>query len=120
MNWFMQVMRKYFVIEGRARRMEFWMFYLTVIIIGAGLWLVDLLLSAVGLDVLGTLFGIFITITSITVSIRRLHDIDRSGWWFLITFVPVLGTLIWLYFMFSDGTPGDNRYGPSPKYGPVN
>jgi uncharacterized membrane protein YhaH (DUF805 family) len=54
-------------------------------------------------------------VPSIAVTIRRLHDTNRSGWWWLIAFIPILGGLVLLIFAVLDGTPGDNRYGPDPK-----
>ena len=53
-------------------------------------------------------------IPNLAVTIRRLHDQDKSGWWLLISFIP-FGGLVLLVFMFIDGTPGENEYGPSPK-----
>jgi uncharacterized membrane protein YhaH (DUF805 family) len=49
------------------------------------------------------------------VTVRRLHDIDRSGWWIFINLIPLIGAIVLLVFALSEGTPGNNRYGPSPK-----
>ena len=51
------------------------------------------------------------------VTVRRLHDTDHSGWWMLIALVPLVGLLVLIYFMVSDSTPGENRFGPNPKEG---
>jgi uncharacterized membrane protein YhaH (DUF805 family) len=64
---------------------------------------------------LGGIYGLAIIIPSIAVSVRRLHDIDRTGWWVLISLVPVIGTIVLLVFAVLDGTPGENRFGPNPK-----
>ncbi len=68
-----------------------------------------------GLGLLSGIYGVAILLPSIAVSVRRLHDIDRTGWWFLISFVPVIGPIVLLVFPVQDGTPGSNRYGPNPK-----
>jgi uncharacterized membrane protein YhaH (DUF805 family) len=64
---------------------------------------------------LSTIFSRVVLIPSIAVSARRLHDIDRTGWWILIGIVPLIGWVILLVFHVQDGTPGTNRYGPNPK-----
>jgi uncharacterized membrane protein YhaH (DUF805 family) len=64
---------------------------------------------------LSTIFSLAVLIPSIAVSVRRLHDIDRTGWWVLISLVPLIGWIVLLVFHGQDSTPGTNRYGPSPK-----
>jgi uncharacterized membrane protein YhaH (DUF805 family) len=61
------------------------------------------------------LFALAILLTSIAVGVRRLHDTDRSGWWLLIAFVPIIGAIVLLVFFVLDSTPGDNKYGANPK-----
>jgi uncharacterized membrane protein YhaH (DUF805 family) len=56
-----------------------------------------------------------ILIPSLAVTVRRLHDIDRSGWWIFINLIPLIGAIVLLVFAVSEGTPGNNRYGPNPK-----
>ena len=72
--------------------------------------------------VIGTIFGAIVVlyylaslIPSISVTVRRLHDIDKSGWWYFINFVPAIGGLWALVLMCIDGTRGPNQYGPDPK-----
>ncbi len=72
--------------------------------------------SSLGLGLLSSIFSLAILVPSITVSVRRLHDIDRTGWWFLISFVPLVGTIVLLVFAVQEGTSRSNRYGPpNPK-----
>lgn len=66
------------------------------------------------LSLLGFFYGLAAVIPGLAVSVRRLHDIGKSGWWMLLAFVPVLGLLL-LFFFALDSEPGLNRYGPSPK-----
>jgi uncharacterized membrane protein YhaH (DUF805 family) len=68
-----------------------------------------------GIGFLSGIYVLAIIIPSIAVTVRRLHDTDRSGWWFLLSFVPLIGGLVLLVFEVLDSTPGANRYGPNPK-----
>lgn len=114
-NWYLEVLKKYTVFSGRARRAEFWWFTLVNWIISVVLQIFD---NAVGTGgVLGGLYALAVLLPSIAVAIRRLHDTDRSGWWLLLIFIPILGWLALLFFYFQDGQPEPNQYGPSPKYG---
>jgi uncharacterized membrane protein YhaH (DUF805 family) len=113
MNWFIDVIKKYAVFNGRARRKEYWMFVLFYILIYIGLFVVESLVGSPGILVL--IFALGLLVPSIAVSIRRLHDTDRSGWWILIGFVPLVGGIVLLVFMCLDGTAGANQYGPDPK-----
>ncbi|MTC37824.1 DUF805 domain-containing protein [Providencia alcalifaciens] len=125
MNWYLEVIKNnYANFEGRARRQEYWMFTLinTIII----MVLYSLMFSSIdyttgevgGLGIIvGVLLGIYALATivpSIAVSVRRLHDTEKSGWWYLIAFIP-FGGIVLLVFMCLDGTKGDNRFGPDPK-----
>ncbi len=107
-NWYLEVFKKYAVFEGRARRQEYWMFVLINFII-------SLVLATLSLGILETLYGLLVLIPSLAVSVRRLHDIDRSGWWMLVSLVPFIGVLVLIYFCVQDSTPGTNQYGPNPK-----
>lgn len=113
MNWYLEVLRKYAVFDGRARRMEYWMFMLFNLVITVVLAIVEGFLGSAGL--VGALYGLAVLIPGIAVSVRRLHDTNRSGWWLLIAFVPIIGTIVLLVFMFLDSQPGSNQYGPNPK-----
>jgi uncharacterized membrane protein YhaH (DUF805 family) len=119
MNWYLEVLKKYAVFSGRARRKEYWFFVLFNIIIGLALTFIDFstglydVESEIGL--LSSLYSLAVLVPSIAVTIRRLHDTSRTGWWFLIAFVPIIGVIVLLVFMVFDSTLGDNQYGPNPK-----
>lgn len=119
MSWFVAALKKYAVFGGRSRRREYWYFVLFSSIITVALVIVDSAIgtfdSTVGLGLLSGLFSLAILIPSIAVSVRRLHDIDRTGWWFLISFIPLIGTIVLLVFAVLDSTSGGNRFGPNPK-----
>jgi uncharacterized membrane protein YhaH (DUF805 family) len=110
-------LKKYAVFTGRASRGEYWKFFLLYILlfIIASIMdgVLDLFDEDVGIGTLGALLVIGLILPSIAVTIRRLHDIDKSGWWILISFVPLLNLVI-LVFALLRGTQGDNRYGPDP------
>ena len=152
LEWAVLPLRKYADFSGRAPRAEYWWFYLGSVIVSFGLGIVD---SALGTAVIGGVFNLAVLVPSLAVTVRRLHDIDRTGWW-LLAIVGVFGiigamgvvaglnasfgsasmagsfTLVvlalvamiavgitMLVFMVTEGTQGDNRYGPDP-YGPNN
>jgi uncharacterized membrane protein YhaH (DUF805 family) len=118
MNWYLGVLKKYAEFNGRARRKEYWMFFLFNLLISIGLSIIDTMTGAVnqwGLGLLSGLYGLAVLVPSIAVAVRRLHDTDRSGWWLLISLIPLIGVIVLLVFLLLDGTPGDNKYGPSPK-----
>jgi uncharacterized membrane protein YhaH (DUF805 family) len=71
--------------------------------------------SYAGAGLLSGIYSLAVLIPSLAVTVRRLHDIDRSGWWILIGLVPLIGVIVLLVFALLDGTPGDNRYGSNPK-----
>jgi len=112
MSWYVMVLKKYVVFEGRARRKEYWYFALISVIISFILGLID---RAIGINILAPIYGLAVLLPSLGVSVRRLHDTGRSGWWIFINLIPLIGLIIWLVFMFTDSQPGTNQYGPSPK-----
>jgi uncharacterized membrane protein YhaH (DUF805 family) len=107
MNWYLDVLKKYAVFDGRARRQEFWMFALINFVISL---ILNLVLGMVGL-----IYTLAVFLPSIGVGIRRLHDTGRSGWWLLIGLIPVVGFIVLLVFFVQDSQPGDNQYGSNPK-----
>ncbi|MCG7535015.1 DUF805 domain-containing protein [Pseudoalteromonas sp. OOF1S-7] len=116
---YLSALKKYAVFNGRARRKEYWLFMLCNIIVTIVLGLVDMTLGLYseesGFGLLSGLYALAVIIPSIALSIRRLHDTGRSGWWILISLVPVIGPLVLLVFYVIDSTPGENDYGPNPK-----
>ena len=117
MNWYLQALRRYAEFSGRSRRKEYWFFLLFNILISFALGLVDSLLGLGGADfgVLSGLYGLAVLIPGIAVSVRRLHDTGRSGWWLLIGLIPVIGAIVLLVFLVQDSEPGANQYGANPK-----
>ena len=114
MNWYLDVLKnKYALFTGRARRTEYWMFFLFNIVIGLGIAVIESIIGTGG--ILGIVFSLAMLIPGIAVTVRRLHDTGRSGWWILISLIPVIGWIILLVFMVLDSHPGDNEYGPNPK-----
>lgn len=119
MNWYLEVLKKYAVFKGRARRKEYWFFVLFNVIISFVLTLIDGMLGTLsvesGVGVLGVIYLLAVLLPGIGVSIRRLHDTGRSGWWLLIGLIPFVGAIVIFVFMLLDSTPGENQYGPNPK-----
>ena len=113
MNWYLGCWKKYAEFSGRARRQEFWMFVLFNFLASIAVGIVDGLLGTTG--ALGGLYSLAVLIPSLAVAVRRLHDTDRSGWWWLIAFIPLIGFIILLVFLCSDSKPGTNRFGANPK-----
>jgi uncharacterized membrane protein YhaH (DUF805 family) len=113
MNWYVDVLKKYATFDGRARRKEYWMFFLFNLIISLALAFIEGIFGGPG--VLGVLYSLAVLVPSIAVTVRRLHDTGRSGWWILISLVPVIGWIVLLVFMLTDSHPGSNQYGPNPK-----
>jgi uncharacterized membrane protein YhaH (DUF805 family) len=113
MNWYTDVLKdKYATFTGRARRQEYWMFILINFLIALGIGVID---GMLGWGVLGLLYTLAVLIPSIAIAVRRLHDTGRTGWWILITLVPLIGWIILIVFLVLDSQPGDNAYGPNPK-----
>lgn len=119
MNWYLQVLKKYAVFNGRARRSEYWYFVLFNLIVSIVLGIVDGITGGyspeAGIGLLGGIYTLAVLIPSIAVSVRRLHDTERSGWWLLIAFIPLIGAIVLLVFMVQDSKPGSNKYGENPK-----
>ena len=121
-EYFVDVVKNHYAdFSGRARRKEYWMFYLFTVLSIVAVVVVAGILSAIA-DVLGVIgivlyaavaLGLFVP--SLAIAVRRLHDTGRSGWWYFISFIPLLGGLVLLYFMVIEGDAGPNEYGPDPK-----
>lgn len=142
MEWMLMPLRRYAEFSGRSRRMEYWMFALFIAIVyavcfalmlGGGFSLLAFTDPAtatpeapgplfwLGAGLIG-IFALAIIIPSIAVAVRRLHDRDMSGWWYLgfivasmVPFVGFIAGIAFLVIMFLPGTPGPNRYGADPK-----
>ena len=111
MNYFTGPLSKYADFSGRARRTEYWMFYLTYIIAMVVASIID---GIIGFPIFTIILVLGMIIPCLSLTVRRLHDTGRSGWMFFISLVPVIGGLIFLFFMVQDSRE-DNDYGPNPK-----
>lgn len=125
MEWMFLPYKRYADFSGRSRRKEYWMFILFTVIVYAAL-----VLLGGGLDtmddptaeaefgiwqILLLIFAVGTFIPALAVQVRRFHDQDKSGWFVLLGFIPLIGGLIVLVFMCLEGTPGPNRFGADPK-----
>ncbi|MEU5288131.1 DUF805 domain-containing protein [Streptomyces sp. CA-278952] len=116
MNWYLDVLKNYAGFSGRARRKEYWMFALFNFIIAVVLTVLGL---AIDTQIPYYLYLAAVLVPSLAVMVRRLHDTGRSGWWFFISFVPLVGAIILLVFLASEGKPETNQHGANPKLAPA-
>lgn len=130
MDWYVKALKQYVDFSGRARRREYWMFFLVNLVIVIVLSVIDTMLGTGGwrstagggsffasgsLGLLSGLYSLAVLLPTIAVAVRRLHDTDRSGWWILLGFIPIVGGIVLLVFYVLEGTRGPNRFGPDPK-----
>lgn len=134
MNWMILPLKRTFDFGGRSRRKEFWMFVLFCVLVGVGAGILDLMLGygASGAHAggggyeawvetrgpVGVISSLLLIVPQLAVSVRRLHDINRTGWWLLLLLLPLIGWLVLLVFYVTEGTRGENRFGPDPKPAP--
>lgn len=122
MRWYLAVIKDYAVFDGRAGRSEYWMFFLVNLLIAIALAVLDGVIGTfdmfAGMGLLGLLYTLAVLLPGIGVTIRRLHDTGRAGWWILVGFIPLVGGIILLILMVLEGTDGDNAYGPPPRRTP--
>lgn len=125
MEWMLLPLKRYADFSGRSRRMEYWMFTLFTLIIYA---MLALMFFATGyadsefnspvsmiVVVVAILVVLALVVPGIAVTVRRFHDQDKSGWFYLLSFIPYAGGIILIVFMCLEGTRGTNQYGPDPK-----
>jgi len=112
MNYFIGALKKYAVFEGRAHRSEYWYFLLFGFIFYVVISVISSLIDA---DILSFLFYLAMFIPGLAVSVRRLHDIGKSGWMILINLIPIAGFIWYIILMCLDSNIGQNEYGPNPK-----
>ncbi|QJQ33412.1 DUF805 domain-containing protein [Sphingomonas lacunae] len=120
MEWMLAAWKKYADFSGRARRMEYWMFVVGIVVAAIVLSIIESILGLSGMvggayGPLTSLLLLACIVPGIAVQVRRFHDQDKSGWFVLLGFIPIVGGLIVLIFMFLEGTKGPNQYGPDPK-----
>lgn len=119
MNYYSICLSKFADFSGRARRREYWTFVLVNCLIA-------LLLLTLGLtfgedspasNIMVTIFYLIMLVPNLSVSVRRLHDIGKSGWYTFLSLIPLIGGLILLIWSLMDSEPGENQYGKNPKEG---
>jgi uncharacterized membrane protein YhaH (DUF805 family) len=121
MNWYLKVLSNYVGFSGRSRRKEFWIFNLINTSFAIFLTIIDISLfnhdpmNPASIAILSSIYFFAVALPSFAVMERRLHDTDRSAWWMLLLFLPIIGAIILIVFLSQDGTPGDNRFGSNPK-----
>ncbi|MFD2941191.1 DUF805 domain-containing protein [Flavobacterium notoginsengisoli] len=119
-EWYKKVVfENYATFSGRARRSEYWYYTLATIIISIVLGIIDSLLGFSFLDgdagVLRGIYSLLVFLPGLAVMVRRLHDVGKSGWFFLVVLIPLAGVIWLLVVLCTEGEHGSNQYGPDPK-----
>ncbi|MFJ5864057.1 DUF805 domain-containing protein [Streptomyces parvus] len=115
MNWYLAVLKNYAGFSGRARRKEYWMFTLINFVISLVLTIIG---NAIGVEFISYIYSVAVIIPALAVAVRRLHDTGRSGWWLLIALVPLVGAIVLIVFLASEGKQETNEHGVNPKLAP--
>lgn len=114
MEWYLAALKKYAVFKGRARRSEYWYFvlfnFLILLVLGFVDGALNLTAEDSGFGLLSGIYNLAVVIPSLAVGVRRLHDTGRSGWWLLISLVPIIGTILLIVFFIGESQPGKNQY----------
>ena len=121
MNWYLKVLKEHYAdFKGRVRRKEYWMFTLFQFIFAITAIILD---SILGLSFapqitngsIYLLFGLITFLPSLSITVRRLHDVGKSGWWYLIPLIPLIGSIWLLVLLCKDSQEGENNWGENPK-----
>jgi uncharacterized membrane protein YhaH (DUF805 family) len=127
MEWMLLPYKRYADFSGRSRRKEYWMFFLFQMLVAGGVMLLaSVLIGFSGDGSIGAIAGVILSlalvlfslgsiIPGIAVAVRRMHDLDKSGWALLFGLIPLVGSIILLVWYCTEGTRGANRFGPDPK-----
>ena len=119
MNWYLKALNQYADFNGRARRKEYWMFFLFNMVFAALASLIDIAAGTANLDSGSGLFqGIYslvVLIPGLALAVRRLHDVGKSGWMLLLALIPIIGAIWLLVLMVTDSKEGTNKWGENPK-----
>ena len=108
--------RNYVTFSGRAMRSEYWFWVLFTVLVGLATEILDSTILSTQMPAaspLNSVFNLLTLLPSLAIAVRRLHDIDRGGWWILIT-LTIIGIFVLIYWTAKEGTPGPNRFGPDP------
>lgn len=122
-SWVLKALKNFADFSGRARRKEYWYFYLATIIL---IQIFRIIIYIISLEYISyessllllnfiTIINLMLLIPSCAVGARRLHDIGRSGWWQLLWFIPVIGWMVILFFLCKNTSPQKNKWGPPAK-----
>lgn len=119
MNYYSICLSKFADFSGRARRREYWTFALVNCLIAMLLLILGLAFGedSPASNIMVTIFYLIMLVPNLSVSVRRLHDIGKSGWYMFLSLIPLIGGLILLIWSLMDSEPGENQYGKNPKEG---
>lgn len=115
MKWYLKVLNQYFDFSGRARRKEFWMFFLFNLLITWSLTLLDLVFGTFYFTIASYIYSMLVFIPNIAVTLRRLHDVGKSGWYFFVALIPLAGFIWLLVLLCMEGEAKTNNWGQNPK-----
>lgn len=112
MEYYVNAFKNYATFQGRARRKEYWMFVLFNMIAG---FVIGIIGGMIHFPLLATIYSLAVICPALAVGVRRMHDIGKSGFWLLVNFIPLIGSIWCLVLLCMDSQPGENQYGPNPK-----
>jgi len=120
MNWYLKVLKEHYAdFNGRARRKEFWMFvlfnYIAIIILMVIFGAIGGALDTPGLMFISYFYLLAVIVPSFGVTVRRLHDAGKSGWYYFVSFIPLVGSIWLLVLLCTDSEDGANKWGENPK-----
>ena len=105
------VLKNYANIDGRATRPEYWWFTLAYAVVN----IILSVIPKVG-SILSGLLALAVLVPSICAAVRRLHDINKNGWWLLLSFIPIVGAIILILWLVKPSDNGENQYGERPRW----
>jgi uncharacterized membrane protein YhaH (DUF805 family) len=115
MKWYLKVLNQYFDFSGRARRKEYWVFVLFSALISWTLQILDFVFGTYMLTILASIYSLLVFIPGLAVTLRRLHDAGKSGWYFFLILIPIIGWIWLLVLLCLEGEPRPNQWGENPK-----
>lgn len=119
MKYYLAVIKKYAQFTGRSNRPEYWYFVLFNLIFAIAAAVVDNILgfnfAPLPYGIIYVLYGLFVFLPGLGAAVRRLHDINKSGWYILVALIPIAGAIWLIVLLATKGTPGENRFGPDPS-----
>jgi uncharacterized membrane protein YhaH (DUF805 family) len=114
MKYYLEALKKYAVFDGRASMAEYWYFVLFNILVSIAVGIVAAILQDKS-DAISRLYSLVLIVPSIAIAVRRLHDIGKSGWWWFICFIPIVGWIWIIILLTTESNHGKNKYGPHPR-----